>query len=120
MFISAMTKSVKENPIKSSLGTLGLIIPVVGALFLVDARYAHAADVEKSNQQLQQYIQESTTNLRRQMLEDKLFELDMKKAQLPKQQLSPVDEALRNRYQQLINDMNTRHQNNNSNNQPNS
>ena len=105
MNLVTLTQSVKENPIKTFLGTIGLIIPVVGALFFIDSRYAHAADVEKSNSLLQQSIEQSTTNLRRQMLEDRIFELDMKKAQMPHQQLSPIDQAIRNRYQQQIDDL---------------
>jgi C4-dicarboxylate-specific signal transduction histidine kinase len=103
-----LTQTVKENPIKSLLGTLGLLIPVVGAMFLLDARYAHAADVEKANNQLQQSIEQSSANLRRQMLEDRLFEIDMKKAQMPKQQLSPIDQAIRDRYNQQLKDLNSK------------
>jgi hypothetical protein len=105
-----LTQTVKENPIKSFLGTAGLLIPLVGAVFFVDARYAHAADVEKSNNQLQQAIEQSSQTLRRQMLEDKLFEIDMKKAQMPKQQLSPIDQAIRDRYNQQLKDLNSKQQ----------
>jgi small-conductance mechanosensitive channel len=102
------TQTVKENPIKSFLGTAGLLIPVVGALFLLDARYAHAEDVNKALSNIQQSIDQSNANLRRQMLEDKLFELELRKAQSNKQQLNPIDQALKERYEQQIKDLNAK------------
>ena len=100
-------QAIKDNPWKSTIGALGsagTIITVVGALFTVDARYAHAADVDKAISQTQRYIADSNLSLRRQMLEDKVFEIDIRKS--PKTgQLTPIDKALRDRYQQQINDL---------------
>lgn len=107
---TGLIQSAKENPLKSMSATSGFIIALVAAVISVDGRYAHAADVDKANSQIEQQVQNSMQFLRRQMLEDKLFELDIRKAQSPKQQLSPVDQALRDRYQQQLNDLNAKNQ----------
>lgn len=102
----AVVQAIKDNPWKALLGSSGTIITLVGALFTLDARYAHAADVEKDKVQTQKIIQDTTTGLRKQMLEDKLFELDIKKSQTRDNKLPSIDEALRNRYQQQLNEIN--------------
>ena len=98
-------ETVTNNPGKTLLASAGSVIAIVTALFTIDARYAHAADVEKDKQQTQRVIQETTLELRRQMLEDKLFELDVKQAQSPNNRLTPVDAALKERYQRQITDI---------------
>ena len=98
-------QSVKDNPWKIMLGSSSTIIALVGALFAVDARYAHAADVEKDKSSTLRVIQDTTNTLRRQMLEDKIFELDIKKAQDKNQRLSPIDQALRDRYQRQLDEL---------------
>lgn len=98
----SISQNVKDNPVKSLLGVTGSMIAVVTALFTVDARYAHAADVEKDNLQTQRIIQDTAIVLRKQMLEDKLFELDIKKEQAPERRLSPVDSALQQRYKRQL------------------
>ena len=100
-----------NNPVKAILASSGSVIAIVAALFTVDARYAHAADVEKDKQQTQRVIQETTLELRKQMLEDKLFELDVKQAQSPNNRLTPVDAALKERYQRQIGEIARRQQN---------
>lgn len=99
-------QTIKENPWKILLGSSGTIITLVGALFTLDARYAHAADVEKDKKQIQQVVKETTMTLRQQMLEDKLFELDVKRAESPQQRLAPVDAALAARYKRQLDDIN--------------
>lgn len=88
--------------IKLYLGSTGSIIAVIAALFTIDARYAHAEAVAKEIATTQQVIKETTQNIRKQSLEDKLFEIDLKRAQ---KQITPTDEALRYRYQRLLNEM---------------
>ena len=105
-----LIQAVKDNPWKIMVGSSGTIISLVAALFTLDARYAHAADVEKANVAIRQVVQETTSNLRRQMLEDKLFELDVKKAQDKNQRLSPIDEALRARYQRQLDEQSAKKQ----------
>lgn len=98
-------QAIIDNPWKILLGSSGTIITLVGALFTIDARYAHAADTEQDNKDVRAFVQQSVQDLRRQMLEDKLFELDMKKAQAPNGKNSPVDEALRDRYQRQLREL---------------
>jgi hypothetical protein len=100
-----MTAVVKENPF-AFLGTGVTIIALVTALFTIDSRYAHSAEVAKDKQQTQQLIVETTKNLRKQSLEDKLFELDIKKETAVNQRLSPVDAALRERYDRQLKELN--------------
>ena len=100
-----LMQSVKENYLKILLGSSGTVITLIGALFALDARYAHAADVEKDKSSTLRVIQDTTNTLRRQMLEDKIFELDIKKAQDKNQRLSPIDEAMRARYQRQLDEM---------------
>lgn len=99
-----MLEKVKENPWKIFIGSAGSIIAIVGALFTLDARYAHAADVERNKQETQQIIRETSTVLRKQMIEDKLFELDVKEAQA-NGRLSPIDSALKERYKRQLREL---------------
>ncbi len=97
--------SFRNNPAKYLLGSAGSIIAVVTALFAVDARYAHAADVEKDKAQTQKVIKETAAVLRKQSLEDKLFEYDVKKAQSPDRKLTPMDTAMQERYKRQLDDL---------------
>ena len=101
-----MLEFLKTNFAKVAFGSIGSIIAIIAALFSLDARYAHASDVDKAKLQTQDLIQDTSQTLRRQMLEDKLFELDMKKAQAKDKQLQPVDAALRERYQRQLDQLN--------------
>ncbi len=103
--LTTLTTTIKENPMTVLLSSSGSIIALVAALFTVDARYAHADGVEKDKTEMKQAIQESSTAIRRQMLEDKIFELDLRKSQNKNNQLSPIDQALRDRYQQQLNNL---------------
>lgn len=96
---------ITDNPIKILLGSAGSIIAVVTALFTIDGRYAHAADVERDKKETQLIIQQTTNTLRRQMLEDKLFELDVKREQSANQRLSPIDAAMKERYKRQLNEL---------------
>src|ERR1035438_1784572 len=98
----AVVQTIVNNPWKILFGSSGTIIALVGALFTVDARYAHAADVEKSTAEIKSQIEHSIQMIRKQNLEDKVFELDIKKSQAKNGQLSPIDQALRGRYQQQL------------------
>lgn len=97
----------KTNPWKVIMGSSGTIISLIAAMFALDARYAHAADVEKNKTETFKAIQETANTLRRQMLEDKLFEIDITKAQSKNQQLSPINQALRDRYQRQLDELGT-------------
>ncbi len=97
--------TLKNNIGKFAFGSMGTIITIVGALFTVDARYAHADEVDKDKAQTQVLIKESSITLRRQMLEDKLFELDAKQASARDQKLPPVETAMKERYERQLKDI---------------
>ncbi len=98
----AMMDTLKNNAGKLAFGSAGTIFTLVGALFTVDARYAHAADVEKDKVQTQRVIQQTSVTLRKQMLEDKLFELDVKQASAKDQKLVPAESAMKERYERQL------------------
>ena len=61
-------ETVKNNILKVAFGSIGSVIAIVAALFAVDERYAHAADVGKDKLQTQDLIQDTSQTLRRQLL----------------------------------------------------
>jgi hypothetical protein len=87
------------------LTSSGTIIAIVTALFAFDSRYAHAADVDKNTAEVREIVKDTFSDLRKQMLEDKLFELDVKRAQTTDQKLLPLDAALRARYQRQLDEI---------------
>jgi hypothetical protein len=97
-----VVETIKNNPWKTLVGSAGTIITVVTALFTLDARYAHAAEVEKQKTETQVQIQRSVQLLRKQTLEDKVFELDIRKSQTTNGKLPPVEEALHERYKRQL------------------
>lgn len=97
----SFAETFKNNHWKIMFGGISTIVVVISSLFAIDARYAHAATVEKDKVQTARVIKETALSLRRQMLEDKVFELDIKKAQLSGK-VDPVDIALRERYMRHI------------------
>jgi len=101
----AMMDTIRNNMGKVAFGSAGTVITIIGALFTLDARYAHAADVEKDKVQTQRIIQETTSNLRKQMLEDKLFELDVKQASAKDQKLPPAEAAMKERYERQLREL---------------
>jgi hypothetical protein len=103
-----IVKVAKESPLQTTLGTILTAVTLVGTLFALDARYAKAADVAQQQMILKQAIEANTSNLRKQMIEDKIFEIDLRKSQNPNQRLSPIDQALRDRYQRQLDDLNAR------------
>lgn len=100
-----ITETIKNNHWKIAFGSISTIIAVVGALFTIDARYAHAADVEKERIKTERTIIETTAMLRKQMIEDKLWELDAKKEASGNGKLSPYESALRERYIRQLNEL---------------
>ena len=90
-------KSLSVNAIVS------VVAVVAPAWLFLDDRFAHADDVKDVRQtQKQQYEdltrqqKEGTRNLRRQMVEDKVFELDLKDRQ------TTQDRALLDRYKREL------------------
>lgn len=101
-----LPETIKNNPIKTLVGsatTLVSITALITAMFSLDARYAHADEVATEANKTQQFILSTTQDLRKQQLEDKIFELDLKKSQTKKP--IPTDDALRSRYQRQLDDI---------------
>jgi len=95
----------KNANVKFIINYSGAFISLIAAVFALDSRYAHATDVEKENSKTQQVIQETTQTLRKQILEDKIFELDMKKAESRNQKLEPLDSAMHERYKRQLREL---------------
>lgn len=105
--------TTQENPVsnvaKYAIGTITFVGAILGAFLTVDARYVLAADFDKFQQGNQrelarqtQEIQKQGIVLRKQLLEDRVFELDTKKSQ---ERLSPIEEAQYNRYMRQLNEL---------------
>jgi len=96
-------KVAQENPIKFAASTIGALSIIVTSAFAIDGRYAHSTDTDNKIQQIQEQTNRSIDYLRKSQIEDKLFEIDLKKGN--KGQLSNTDQALRNRYQQQLDEI---------------
>jgi len=97
------TEDIKEvvSKYKISLASLFLILPsIVGGLAFIDSRYAHAEDEARAHQEQTNAMQE----FRKDDLEDKVFILQLKKAQAAEQRkkFDPLDAALLERYQKKL------------------
>jgi hypothetical protein len=91
-------QAAKQNPAKILFGSASSIVAIIGSLFALDARYAHADDLDKVKVETKEIVREYSLNFRKQMLEDKLFELEMKRTASRDNSLSQVDQALYERY----------------------
>lgn len=100
-------QAIKHNPGKVIFGSASSIIAIIGALFALDSRYAHASDLERVKVETKEIVKESSLSLRKHMLEDKLFELEMKKSTSKDGTLSPVDQALYDRYKRQSSEIGT-------------
>ena len=90
-----MTLSMRQ--VKAAGATVIFLSAMTGILFGVDARYATAESVT----QLRKEIQLISVKARRTTLEDKLFELEQK----PKENRTPRDDALIQRYSRELEDV---------------
>jgi hypothetical protein len=102
-----VVQTAKDHPLKTALGMSGSIIAIVVALFSIDARYAHASDLEQTKIETQQVIRDTARILRKQSIEDKLFEYDVRQAEAEAvgKRLSPVDTAVQQRYKRQLDEL---------------
>lgn len=77
------------------------LVSVIGTAMVIDERYAHAGNVEQKLDQLQRSQNSSMAVLRKQQIEDRVFELDMKGSKQ-----NDFDRALLQRYRQQLNEVN--------------
>jgi hypothetical protein len=106
--ISKINERVKENPLTALSGTVGTLAVIVGAVLAVDARYVKAGEIQefkvehtRSISQLGIDTQTQINMLRKQQLEDKVFELQL----IPPQRRSDVDRARLDKYQRDLEDI---------------
>lgn len=92
---------IEDNLLKIITGSIGALSIILGAAFTIDSRYVHAGDLVQMKQaQDKQFRQQSlesqvTVNeLRKQMLEDKVFEIQL----IPPQKRTDVDRARLDKY----------------------
>jgi hypothetical protein len=83
--------------IKTIGSVLGSIVAVLTGVWALDSHYASAADVAN----LQRGFEEQIRYLRQEKVEDALFELDLKKQQQGGK-LSPIDQALYERFSRRL------------------
>lgn len=91
---------------------LSTVTAIIGTAFFIDARYAHADGVTRSEADVRRLIyiqshamQQQTQILRRSIVEDRVFELDAKRD--PKSRnLSTVEEAQYRRYSRQLDELN--------------
>lgn len=100
--------SLKQNNSKFIIGSVGAIVTLIGAIISVDTRYAKSTEVEQMRVEFTSLVKDTTFILRKQMLEDKLFELDIKKAMNSSNQLNSVDAALYERYKRQLDEISQR------------
>lgn len=113
-------EDLQKNMIPVIASTITSLTVILSAAFLIDSRYAHADAVEKQqssvNDMLKQNqlasdaaikyqtleLKQQTLLLRRSIIEDKLFELDIKRESDKNRRLAPVDEAQYSRYSRQL------------------
>ncbi len=86
-----LPEKVKENPLKSLAATVAAAGVILTAVFTIDGRYAHAGDVVSESVKQQRQIVDLQAN----NLEDKIFELELRKTSKSWQ---PTDQVLLDRY----------------------
>lgn len=92
-----ITDQLKENPIKTSISILTLVSMLIGTAFTLDSRYAKAEDIVNQKHYIEQNSLETKfaiDQLRRQSLEDKVFEIEL----IPEAKRSQSDRARLEKY----------------------
>lgn len=92
--------NTKKKELITAAAVLGSILTIFTGVIFVDDRYVHAADFSVQIQQQQKENTELLHDMRRQQLQDKLFELDFKEQT---GEAKPIDRALKERYIRQLN-----------------
>lgn len=88
---------VKENPIKSAISVVTLVAGLFGGVLSIDSRYAKAADIEQQQQSIKDNARETKfaiDQLRKQSIEDKIFEIEL----IPETSRVQIDRARLEKY----------------------
>lgn len=83
---------ITENPIRSTISILTLLSMLAGGILSLDSRYAKADDLNKQQQSIMQGSMETKyaiDQLRKQSLEDKIFEIEL----IPEEKKTQSDRA---------------------------
>lgn len=98
----------KNKPIAFIVSIAAGIGAIISMFLTIDERYAHAADLSNLKVEQQQVIrqnrfdlQQSTNTLRKQSLEDKVFEIEL----TPVEKRSPYDNARLEKYKRDLADI---------------
>lgn len=100
-----MLEQITEHPIKIAASTLTVLSMLIGGVLTIDNRYAHADDVNREQQTQRQAIENtakqnridfnySIDQLRKQTLEDKVFEILL----ISEEKRTSVDKARLEKY----------------------
>lgn len=87
--------NTKKKEIITAIAVLGSILTIFTGVIFIDERYVHAADFSAQIQHQQNQNEKLIQSIRRQQLEDQIFELDFKEQTGTAQ---PLDRALKERY----------------------
>lgn len=82
--------------LRNGLVTLGAVVALAGSFFLVDDRYAHAADTSRNMEMNRLAVEISVLQLRKSALEDRVYDTAARVAS--RQRLSPPEAASYERY----------------------
>ncbi len=101
-------KQAKENPLITSISVLGSLGVIVGAVYFVEDRYAHASEVQRQyeevreslqNAQKEQLSRKEFLEYQEKQLEDQIFELDLK---INRGEANDYDMAVKKRYEDRL------------------
>lgn len=98
-------ESIRNNPIKTLLSIVALISGIVTSVITVDSRYVHADELDDFKIEMNQKFEKtdkSISNIRRQQLQDKIFELNFLDQS---GQARPIDKALLDRYRNELQEL---------------
>ena len=106
----SMIQTLKDNPLTSFISVATTIATIIGAFLMVDGRYAHSDELSKLKEEQQQVIrqnrvdlQQSSLHIRKQLIEDKVFELEL----IPDTKRSQYDAARLSKYKRDLDDIDT-------------
>lgn len=109
-----MIEQIKENPVKSVISLLTLVSMLIGGVLTVDSRYAKAADLENQQRVIENTAKQSKIDfnysidqLRKQTIEDKIFEIEL----IPESKRTDVDKARLEKFKRDSQTIDTRWQN---------
>lgn len=89
---------ISDTALKSLAATIAAIGVILGSAFTVDTRYAHSEEMKVTAIRQQQQI----TELHSSFLDDKIFELEIRKANTPKT-WTATDQLMLDRYKSKLN-----------------